>query len=212
LKADDRNLLRAFALACLGLVGVVACAVDDRPLHRRPQIYFGDAGAEGGEGGQGNPVRTWTFDDGTQDWSPEAGIEQRFGSDDAAGDKRSGSLLLTHTLVAGSDEYELGGTMQCLPVTGDTVYRLSAKTFVPKDQGPGGSGFIMAYFNADDCQGLQLDLLNYASDKTGVWSRAQKTRLAPAGTKSVLLRLVVTKVWRLPSFDVAFDDVVLSEF
>lgn len=201
-------------VACLAVLGLVACEVDDRYLGRAPQIVFHDAGrdGEGGGAGEGNPVRTWNFDDGTEDWEPEAGIEQRFSRDDVAGNDDSGSLNLTHTLVAGSDAFELGGTAMCLPVEGDKLYRFSAKTFVPKDQGPGGSGIIMSFFNAPDCEGLQLELVNWASDKTDTWLNAERLSRAPEGTKSVFLRLVVTKVWRLTRFEVVFDDVELSEF
>lgn len=223
--------------ACAGALLLTACPLDERGLGPPIEVTwtFHPAAGEGGEGGGGgaseggqtssnagsppgvppDPVAprrsNWAFDQGAEGWEAEPDSAQRWIHEDAFDDSSSGSLSLVNTVEGDGYEFWMTGTSRCVAVRPDTDYVLSVDLFIPRDQVTGAAGFGIEFFNAPDCQGLLLDLTGALTAITGGWETLEKPRRTPAGVKSALLRLVVTKVEKNPPFEARFDNVHFAE-
>jgi hypothetical protein len=215
------------ASACIGALLLVGCPLDDRSLRHEAVRYLGpgydgsggdndgvtELDGEAGEGAaSGAPVDSgfgtmWSFDHDEQGFEAEDGIEQNWSDRDALGHAHSGSLTVANTNVHDAGDFWLAGSKRCFPMRGDRGYLFRVDLRLASGQGPGSGGFGLEVFNAPDCQGLLLDSLSFLSANTDTWLQVEKSRPAPQGAKSALLRLLVSKVQRDPPFEVSFDNV-----
>lgn len=210
-------------LAVVGAGASIAleCSLDERPLERLTVTWhFGDAGEAGqggpsvgiGAGGEadgagGERANHWSFDAGADGFTAESGVEQSWSVIGVAGERAYGSLLVANAVVADEDGFWMAGTSKCVAVTEKRYYDVSAQMLIPAGQPPGAVGFAVEFFNAPGCEGLLLDLSSYLTATTGEWIRADRNRSSPPGARSALVRLVVTKLHRNPSFEAHFDQV-----
>jgi hypothetical protein len=153
----------------------------------------------------------WPFDDDTDGWQAELGVEQRFSEDDATEESDSGSLELINTLAGDGDEVVTAGASYCLPVSEGVSYHVSLVVYLPTDQTIAGAGFALEFFNAPDCHGLLRGSSSRIAPASGAWQRLHKSAPAPSEAESVLFRLVVNKLEKHPSLLARFDDVRFAE-
>jgi hypothetical protein len=202
------------AVAYVGASLLVGCPLDERNLGSREPLDA--AGAGGGAAGEG-PVELgetlgrWPFDDGTDGWQPELGVEQSFSEDDAAKVNDSGSLEVVNTITGDGSEVATAGTSRCFPVREGLTYHVSLSVYLPPNEPIAGAGFALEFFNAHDCHGLLRGSASVIVPGNGTWQRLEKAAPAPAEAESVLFRLVVNKVYKKPSLLARFDDVRFAE-
>jgi hypothetical protein len=196
----------------VGLGLLHGCSVDDRTLGRAPvSSYVATNDGTAGEGGSSADLPpTWPFDHGTDGWQAEDGIEEDFNPEDADGESSSGSLDVTNVLRKSSGELWVAGAFQCVSVIEGMEYELSLDVLIPLQEQTGGASVELQFYNVAGCTGLRLQRATFASPKAGAWERLEATRSAPAGAKSALLRLLVAKVYRAPSFSARFDNVTFA--
>jgi hypothetical protein len=204
---------RKARVAALGLAIVLAaCTVDGRHLGHEAASSGGGAGGVpdddwGGAAGEG-PVHRWTFDANADGWVTEPGVEQSWEADDSRHHRNSGSLSVTSMAEGDShNDYWTGASTQCVTVDEGQTYRLGVDVFVPLQDTTGGAGAAILYVNTPTCEGLRITLTTLTVSGPGRWKRVKGSLQAPAGAKSALLRLLVTKVSDGPSYEASFDNV-----
>jgi hypothetical protein len=196
------------------MVLLAGCSLDDRSL-RGPSTP-GTAGEGGGEAGAGpsepgTTLERWPFDDGTDGWHAEMGVEQRFSNKDASDARDSGSLEIVNTISGQGDEVATAGTSHCLAVREGHTYHVSFAVYLDPNQPIAGAGFALEFFNAEACHGLLRGLSSHVLPSNGDWQRLEKSPVAPDEAESVLFRLVVNKLYKNPSALARFDDVRFAE-
>lgn len=199
------------AIACGVCSALLACTVDERRLAHDHFEWISAGGAGGSDevgdlAGAGG-MHHWTFDVDSDGWVTEPGVQQSWQRRDARNSPRSGALLVSSTLIGDSSDYWTGASTQCVPVTEGENYGLDLDIFIPLQDTTGGAGAAILYTNADACEGLMLNLTTLTSSALGTWKHGRAALAAPAGTKSALLRLLVTKISDGPSYQASFDNV-----
>jgi hypothetical protein len=214
---DGWSRVAGFCAAASLLVG---CPLDERSLSPSGTGGSGNAGSAGtgsagtgsGAAGEvGSTLARWPFDDGTDGWQAELGVEQRFSEDDATEESDSGSLEVVNTLAGEGDEVATAGTSYCLAVSEGVSYHVSLAVYLPPNQTIAGAGFALEFLNAPDCHGLLRGSASLIVPASGSWQRLEKSAPAPSEAKSVLFRMVVNKVQKHPSLLARFDNVRFAE-
>jgi hypothetical protein len=100
---------------------------------------------------------------------------------------------------------------QCLEVEGGTQLEVAGNVFIEPDQGDGLATLAVWSFESDDCSGARLDAFELAHSQTGIWLAVSGAPTTPAATRSLLVRLGVTKSVRAASFEVLFDNVLVRK-
>ncbi len=139
-------------------------------------------------------------------WSPDPDVTLSWSSRDASGSPASGSVLVTHqgaTPTIGADQWA--------PATPGTK-PLLLRVFTPSAQATTGHSYGgLRFLASSDCTGDVTG--GYASSlpsEADKWTTALQTnQVAPAGTRSVLVTLQLTKGVAVGSFQVYFDDVAV---
>jgi hypothetical protein len=104
----------------------------------------------------------------------------------------------------------VAGSAQCVPVAENGSYRLEAKVYVV-DVGAAGGVDATFYATADCSSAFSSAQRGAALTATrGAWEGLEVLLSTPAGTRSALLRLVVTKELSASAATVRFDDVSLT--
>jgi hypothetical protein len=130
---------------------------------------------------------------------------------DAAGGAASGGLDVTNPVVADLDGSTMGGVRQCIPATAATTYSIFAQVFIPTGQAAGTAGVSVTYYPTNDCTGTTSGVLTTGLvTDAGGWKVTQGVSPAPAGAKSMAVRLVILKGFRAPSFHAYFDNVLVK--
>ncbi len=202
------------AVAYAGASLLAGCALDERSLSGAGAQ--GTAGEGGGDAGEGPPepgttLNRWPFDDGTDGWLAELGVEQSHSDEDASNARDSGSLEIVNTVTGHGDDISTAGTSHCLPVREGVTYHVSLAVYLDPEQPIAGAGFALEFFNAEACHGLLRGLSSHIQPSNGAWQRLEKSPVAPTEAESVLLRLVVNKLYKNPSTLARFDDVRFAE-
>jgi hypothetical protein len=158
-------------------------------------------------------------------WTAEpVGMLEAWASDDANGDKASGSLLVTNfnysDEASAKDGTAGGGARQCLAVTGGRRYDLTADIFVQKGQGDGLDGGTFSsvatlsvfFYQAADCQGpTHGNFTSAPVDTTNEWVHVEGSAQAPKDGKSMAVRLATLKPFPQYKFQAEFDNVFVRQ-
>jgi hypothetical protein len=162
-----------------------------------------------------NLVSNGRFDANIAGWQQFGQIGQ-FGQaahhpSDANGSSTSGSLEATNVIP------DIVGSMfvveQCVNVVVAASYTFRAKAFIPSGQVQSGSAdLVLTRLAGANCSGATLSTTIVASSsQLDAWSTLTSPVTLPAGTASVLVRLVSRKTQTDGSFRVRFDDVFFGE-
>jgi cysteine-rich repeat protein len=163
-----------------------------------------------------NVVSNALFDRDIDDWSGmnELGVSGAFDRRSARGTQRSGSLAVTLELeqaAEGRVTRVSAAAFQCIDLPERTDYELSAYYLVD-DRGPDSAAANLAlfYFGEEDCGGETVAQWNSPeSIGQGSWGIITETLATPRNTRSLLLRLAVSKKFSDAAATVLFDGVAL---
>lgn len=144
-------------------------------------------------------------------WEPEPTLHQAWDQRDASNIQGSGALLVRNTNTAQGDKDMLAGSRQCLPAIGQEHYSVAANTFIPRGQGRGSAGIAVWFFSADNCVDTRGAVTVQLVSATDQWLATHGTVQAPAGTRSMHIRLVTQKPFEQPSMEALFDDVLVRQ-
>jgi len=221
--AVDQRRLGAAEPPPLGVIdgagGAGATSGTDEPSADGDGAESGGAPAEGvGAGDQGGAsvdsqrpttaLTSFSFDAGdTGGFQPDDGVEQSSSDDDADSNPDSGSLLVTEDTLGASDEFKTGGTTVCLAAQEGVTYDVAAQIEIDAGQSAGSGGFEVEFLDGTGCDGESLGQAFFLTAATGAWTLGEKTPAAPAGARTALFRLLVSKRASDPPFAVHFDDV-----
>lgn len=155
-----------------------------------------------------------TFNSDGTSWTTEYGMLSAWTAGpaaDAAGSGTSGGLDVTNPVVADLDGSTMGGVRQCISATAARTYSIFAQIFIPPGQGAGSGALSIGYYSTADCTGAASSVLTtgLVTDTNG-WKVTQAAAPAPAGTKSMAVRLVIQKGFRDPTFHAYFDNVLVK--
>ncbi len=208
---DDRKLSGAAAREGIGGAGGVDDGAGGHGGDGDASLLaeFSDCG-EGGAAGASSGAHCWTFDDGSDGWKAEPGIEPTFSTDDVNGDPNSGSLTLEMVGVGSGDTLETAGVYQCFSVPYAKEFSLDVSMLVPSQAVVGGASVELDLVNVPGCQGIVLWSGQFADPKPLSWQRIRKKGEVPRGTRSALFKLRVDKFPDEPVFTARFDQVRLA--
>lgn len=159
---------------------------------------------------QGQELTNGTFDSNVDGWNPFFDTTIVWDPLDADGSPGSGSALVVNAL----DEAGGGtGARQCPggAVVGE-LYRLSIDILIPENQSATGSaGPVVQWYN-DVCVesiGAPIYPRGISTDEAGVWRRISVVGVAPPGTGSVRVSLMIIKDDQGGTLAAHFDNVSL---
>ena len=148
-----------------------------------------------------------TFDDSVLPWVSESpNVVEDWNEADAHEKTGSGSISIKNSSPGSSGH----GVRQCIPVTGGIAYNFAAEAFVPSEVPGAQAGIHVLAHQGDACSGMMVDhqQSNYITTGTG-WRVAKFTYLLPANAKSVVVRLLSTKLAGEPTH-VFWDNVLVN--
>jgi hypothetical protein len=151
------------------------------------------------------------FDSAATGWQPEGSLQQAWTTTNARPTSGSGSLSLVNaSYIAGSPVVGGQGSDQCLVAWGDDTYELGARMLIKEPQLNVSAAVDLVFYGNDGCQGTVLGGKTAArTDVAGSWQAARGTVKIPAGTRSVNVRLTISKPLGLQaSVEALFDDVL----
>jgi hypothetical protein len=191
----------------------------------------GSAGGGGGQAGEGGSFGTGgcgdlnhndvldcqetlvanpRFDVDLTGWEVDPTLEQDWDERNAWQGDVSGALSVVNDTVVEEMGFTMGGSRQCLPATGGVTYQFAALIFVPGGQGPGDASMNLGFFAADDCAAFPLTAANSTPViAVDAWQLSSGSVKAPAGTRSMFVRLVATKPYEEPPLEALFDNVLV---
>ena len=152
------------------------------------------------------------FDENTSGWEPETYLHQNWDPRDGRGDGDSGALLVSNTnaIDSGAVGLTMVGSRQCLDVLRLRTYKIAAQLFIPSGQGDGHAGVNVFLYADPGCTGTFLHA--YTPGFVSVadtWHVVTGEIETSPGTRSMLVRLVVSKPFALPEFEALFDNVLV---
>ena len=159
-------------------------------------------------------VANSTFDQSTADWLAEDNVSQAWYEDDADTRAGSGSLAVVNFNLADIPNLSIGGSKQCVSVSGGGRYLYQMQVLIAKGQGSKGSaGFNVQFYEAADCSGKKLENFGGTSpqlETQGAWLPLEFEAEAPINAASMLVQLVVIKAFKEGSLRVLFDNVLVK--
>jgi hypothetical protein len=149
------------------------------------------------------------FDFDAEKWEADLYVLADWLADDTQASPTSGSIRVRNTRKGNFDDFIPQGVSQCVPVTEGLRYTFSAETFIKPGQAVGYAEIAAWFYREPECAGNPGELYGVAaSTSTNQWVITTGTGLiAPAGAKSMRVRLNAKKPWREVSFEVQFDAV-----
>ncbi len=152
------------------------------------------------------------FDLDAAHWQAGLSLTQAWDARDALGKANSGSLLVSNGLpTANGATLAMTGSEQCVEIVAESKYRVAARVFLPSGQGGGEAGLNLWFFANSGCSGTFLSAASPGTTAlTNQWSVVGDQVYVPAGSRSVLLRLVAAKPVSQAKLDALFDDVLLQ--
>ena len=157
-------------------------------------------------------VRNSRFDANANDWAPEPALEQRWDPRDSSGGSDSGALSILNANKIDTSQIGLTmvGSSQCVEVVRLRKYTLAAQLLIPSRQGDGYAGINVFLYADPGCTGTFLHgYTPVLVDGPGVWHSVSGEIETSPGTRSMLVRLVASKPFAQPSFQVLFDNVLV---
>lgn len=158
-----------------------------------------------------NLAQNTRFDTDVSRWTGEPTSVATWDASDAQAQAGSGSLRVSNVAPTVADSADvMVAAEQCIPVTADATYVVAARISIANGQGLGAGGINLWLFDQDACKGTFLKAMAPASsEKLGAWTPIVGEVRMPAGARSMVLRLSVTKPFMQDKLDVLFDDVLV---
>ncbi|HEX2673400.1 MAG TPA: matrixin family metalloprotease, partial [Polyangiaceae bacterium] len=159
-------------------------------------------------------VQNATFDTDVDAWHADGAAELTWDERNAADDLPSGSALLeaTGSAAPGAQGSATQSASQCSKVTGKRLVTVYANAFVDSDRA-GQARVDVQFFDTDSCTG------GYSSNfvtpqpldaENGQWLALKAGSVSGVNTRSVLVRLVVSRPLDEASVRARFDNVLLK--
>ncbi|HYQ14415.1 MAG TPA: hypothetical protein VEQ58_01615 [Polyangiaceae bacterium] len=190
-----------------------------------------NAGPGGADGGGGEPsgfacgdlnhngvddctetlVANSRFDADAAHWDAEASLLQKWTKPNVT--DSSGALSVTNIITAAGLGGNIAvGSRQCVVAWTGQSFDVGAKIFIKGGQGSGEAGVNLLFFANDDCDGTFIEgkTVGNVSD-VDAWRTVEDVVAVPAASRSMFVRLMVVKPLAQTSFEVLFDDVLVSE-
>ncbi len=229
-----RSALLLSLAACLG-----ACGLDEREL-LTTQVSGGSAsGGTGSSSGGRAPgwdapgppdcayvasvvedgcetlVSNPGFDKGVFGWPGESlSMQVAWSDQDAAESAKSGALSVDNTLFGDAAGEVISGALQCIGATSGAVYDIAAKVLIPEQSANGRAGLSVFFYKKGDCNaslgGTDMSFTTDLTTETKVWIPVSGRFVVPDGFNSMEVRLVSGKDFKLRSFKVLFDNVLVQ--
>ena len=173
--------------------------------------YVGEAVAAGCETLVSNPG----FDQGVVGWPGESlSMQISWADQDAAASTTSGSLSVDNTLFGDAAGEVISGALQCIGATPGAVYDMAADVFIPAQSAAGRAGLSVFFYKMADCNashsGTDMSFTTDLVQDTEVWTPVSGRFVVPNGFNSMEVRLVAGKDFKLRSFKVLFDNVLVQ--
>lgn len=153
------------------------------------------------------------FAAGVVGWKAEPNMMATFDARDAFGYAGSGSIAVTNGAQSPGADLIMGGAVQCVPTTGMINLTFYAQAFlVSQGTGPGTTmGAAFDFYPAGDCYGSSTgaNTIMFSDASVGGWRMLQGTVSQFVGTRSLAVRLVVTKPPQQPPTQALFDNILL---
>jgi hypothetical protein len=161
-------------------------------------------------------IQNATFKTDVDAWHADAEAELSWDERNAANDLPSGSARLNATGTATPDAQGVAqrSASQCLEVTGRQLLTVYANALVDSDQPSAGLAQVdVLFFDTANCAGAYLS--NFSTPQplealAGEWLALKAGAVSGPNTKSVLVRLVVSRPLDADSFQANFDNVLLK--
>lgn len=145
-------------------------------------------------------------------WTTELEVAQTFVRDDGDGNMRSGAIAVSNGTTRDIAGATMAGSRQCVAAASGAAYRLIAQTRIPGPKVDGVSaGVYIQYYRSVGCAGDPAG--TYAGplvDAVDAWRPVEGLATAPAGARSMSVRLVVVKPFRAAPARALFDNVLLK--
>ena len=153
------------------------------------------------------------FDSAATGWEPEPLLRQAWSPTDARGAPGSGSLSVSNVnVIPGLGGSIALGSRQCVAAWMGQTFTVAARTLIKSGQGSGQASLNLAIYAGDDCGGDFIEGKTigqvYELDR---WRTIAGEVTLPAAARSMYVRLLAIKPLSQDSFEVLFDDVVVSE-
>jgi len=120
-------------------------------------------------------------------------------------------LFLASSGSQDQDGTQVVGSAQCVVAMSGTDYHYAAAVQFDAKQPEGSAGIELSFFDKPNCAGTVLDTRREVATTATDWTPVATNPSTPAGTHSLLLRLVLVRPYRTVGFSASFDDVVLLE-
>ncbi|HVU01054.1 MAG TPA: hypothetical protein VHE30_04850 [Polyangiaceae bacterium] len=159
------------------------------------------------EGCQGTLVQNSTFAD-ESNWTAEPDVTQTWSTKDSTNTSGSGSLSVKNTVYIDVSGTGLAGSTQCIDVSADTTYLVGANVYIAPGQGAGSAAISTWVYDVPGCTGRSsLTGLSVLAGAVDAWTPTLGAIHTTFDAKSMLVRLVAVKPYKLNAFEVLFDDV-----
>lgn len=227
------------AVVALALLRFTACGLDERSLAERTVYASGNGHPEGGAAGAAAellPVPECSYSTAGESsecaslianpgfarnidgWALEPrAVQARWDAQDAAGAKKSGSIIVTNALTGDDEGSSPGGVFQCFTVEPGQHVQYAADIMIPEGQGSGAggqtytayAGLSLFYYNNDNCEIPTVgNVTSQLLEAPGQWQHISGQNEVPLEIHSVAYRLIVVKPHPQDPFDVHFDNVL----
>lgn len=149
-------------------------------------------------------------------WLPEQGATMAWDEQNATTDLPSGSALITASGTV--DPNALGSALraasQCLNVTGQQLVTVYANAFIDRTEDSNGHAEVdVFFFDSADCSGefgISFSTPQPLDAAVDTWLDLKAGAVSGASTRSVLVKLAISRPFRAPSFGARFDNVLLK--
>lgn len=236
--SSSRTPARA-AAAALAVLALSACGLDERSLAERTVYSSGNGNPEGGAAGAAAellPVPDCSYSTAGESsecaslianpgfarnidgWALEPrAVQARWDALDAAGAKKSGSIIVTNALTGDDAGPSPGGVFQCLTVEPGQHVQYAADVMIPEGQGSGAgdmeyigyAALSLFYYNNDHCEIPTVgNVTSQLLEAPGEWQHLSGQNEVPLEIHSVAYRLIAIKPHPEDPFDVHFDNVL----
>ena len=156
------------------------------------------------------------FDQDLRGWVEEKNTAQAFVPRDAQGRAGSGAIAIINAISAEDPGSTLAGSGQCVEAKPQAHYQIRAQVLVEAGQSGTDSaraaGVNIRFWNAPACAGdfVGAAALPLAPETPfDVWRLVSGQATAPAGAKSMTVRLAAAKSFKQPPFRVLVDNVLV---
>jgi hypothetical protein len=151
------------------------------------------------------------FKQGVESWTADVGAALSWSDGNASIDLPSGSARVTAEGSVDMDGLVAAAAGQCVPIAEGEELKILANAFIPPDQGEGIAGLSIFFFDKANCMGSIKESFNASGVDTDEWMVLGGAKTVGAGVLSMRVRLMASKPYRSPTFEVQFDNVLVSK-